>query len=131
MAKSIPSNLCVATIYDPLIGIGGSPSSERWNAAHEIGHTIGLVHNYAANVDDRSSVMDYPHTLAKINSDGSIDLSDAYTNDIGEWDKIGEGHKPHPNEYIIVNRHIEGKNYVQKYYSHTREPYYHDHSNNR
>ncbi len=30
---------------------------------------------------------------------------------IGEWDKIGEGHKPHPNEYIIVNRHIEGKNY--------------------
>lgn len=56
--------------------------------AHEIGHTIGLVHNYAANVDNRSSVMDYPHTLAKINSDGSIDLSDAYTNDIGEWDKI-------------------------------------------
>jgi len=30
---------------------------------------------------------------------------------IGEWDKIGDGHKPHPNEYIIVNRHIEGKNY--------------------
>jgi len=30
---------------------------------------------------------------------------------IGEWDKIGNGHKPHPNEYIIVNRHIEGKNY--------------------
>jgi len=30
---------------------------------------------------------------------------------IGEWDKIGNGHKPHPSEYIIVNRHIEGKNY--------------------
>jgi len=30
---------------------------------------------------------------------------------IGEWDKIGDGHKPHPNEYIIVNSHIEGKNY--------------------
>ena len=30
---------------------------------------------------------------------------------IGEWDKIGDGHKPHPNEYIIVNHHIEGKNY--------------------
>jgi len=30
---------------------------------------------------------------------------------IGEWDKIGNGHKPHPNEYIIVNRQIEGKNY--------------------
>jgi len=36
---------------------------------------------------------------------------------IGEWNKIGDGHKPHPNEYIIVNRHIEGKNYdtVQEY----------------
>lgn len=30
---------------------------------------------------------------------------------IGEWDKIGMGHKPHPGEFIIVNRHIEGKNY--------------------
>ena len=30
---------------------------------------------------------------------------------IGEWNKIGNGHLPHPNEYIIVNRHIEGKNY--------------------
>ena len=33
------------------------------------------------------------------------------TTKIGEWDKIGDGHKPHPNEYIIVNSHIEGKNY--------------------
>jgi flagellin-like protein len=30
---------------------------------------------------------------------------------IGEWNKIGMGHKPHPNEYIIVNGHNEGKNY--------------------
>ncbi len=30
---------------------------------------------------------------------------------IGEWNKIGMGHKPHPNEYIIVNAHIKGKNY--------------------
>lgn len=56
--------------------------------AHEIGHTIGLAHNYASNVDDRSSVMDYPHSLAKIKPDGTIDLSDAYTHNIGEWDKI-------------------------------------------
>ncbi|MFC2117767.1 zinc-dependent metalloprotease [Bacteroidota bacterium] len=60
----------------------------RQLSAHEVGHTIGLVHNYASNVDERSSVMDYPHSLAKIKNDGSIDLSDAYTNDIGEWDKI-------------------------------------------
>ncbi|MDX1441024.1 MAG: hypothetical protein R3237_01020 [Nitrosopumilaceae archaeon] len=31
---------------------------------------------------------------------------------IGEWDKIGNGHKPHPNEYIIVNKHLEGKSYL-------------------
>ncbi len=30
---------------------------------------------------------------------------------IGEWNKIGMGHKPHPNEYIIVNGHNEGKSY--------------------
>lgn len=31
---------------------------------------------------------------------------------IGEWNKIGNGHKPHPNEYIIINRHLDGKNYL-------------------
>ena len=30
---------------------------------------------------------------------------------IGEFNKIGNGHKPHPNEFIIVNYHIGGKNY--------------------
>lgn len=57
-------------------------------SAHEVGHTIGLVHNYASNVDGRTSVMDYPHSLATIAKDGSIDLSKAYTDDIGEWDKV-------------------------------------------
>jgi len=60
----------------------------RQLSAHEVGHTIGLAHNYASNVDNRSSVMDYPHSLAKIRNDGTIDLSEAYTNDIGEWDKV-------------------------------------------
>jgi len=30
---------------------------------------------------------------------------------IGEWNKIGLGHKPLPGEYIIVNRHLNGKTY--------------------
>ena len=57
-------------------------------AAHEVGHTIGLMHNYAASVSNRASVMDYPHPSAKLNAAGEIDLSDAYDNKIGEWDKV-------------------------------------------
>ena len=57
-------------------------------AAHEVGHTLGLMHNYAASVTDRASVMDYPHPTVKLNTSGEIDLSNAYDNKIGEWDKV-------------------------------------------
>jgi hypothetical protein len=57
-------------------------------SAHEVGHTIGLMHNYAASVSNRASVMDYPHPQAKLNAAGEIDLSDAYDDKIGEWDKV-------------------------------------------
>jgi hypothetical protein len=57
-------------------------------SAHEVGHTIGLMHNYAASVSNRASVMDYPHPLVKLNNIGKIDLSDAYDQKIGEWDKV-------------------------------------------
>lgn len=57
-------------------------------SAHEVGHTIGLMHNYAASVSNRASVMDYPHPLAKLNAAGEIDLSNAYDDKIGEWDKV-------------------------------------------
>ena len=60
----------------------------RQLSAHEVGHTLGLMHNYIASTEGRASVMDYPHPLVKIASDGSLDLSDAYATGIGEWDKV-------------------------------------------
>ena len=60
----------------------------RQLSCHEVGHTLGLGHNYASSVNDRASVMDYPHPLVKIKSDGSLDLSDAYDTGVGEWDKV-------------------------------------------
>ncbi len=60
----------------------------RQLSAHEVGHTIGLAHNFAASVDDRASVMDYPAPLADLSFDGSISLANAYDTGIGEWDKI-------------------------------------------
>src|SRR5688500_15086733 len=60
----------------------------RQLSAHEVGHTLGLTHNFAASISDRASVMDYPHPLVKIKPDGSFDLSDAYDARIGEWDKV-------------------------------------------
>ena len=74
----------------------GSPEAElsefalsriRQLSAHEVGHTIGLAHNFAASADDRASVMDYPHPLVTLSDDGQAVLDDAYDDGIGEWDK--------------------------------------------
>ena len=56
-------------------------------SAHEVGHTLGLAHNFAASVDNRASVMDYPHPYVTLNEEGELDFSQAYDVGIGEWDK--------------------------------------------
>ncbi|OKL40364.1 zinc-dependent metalloprotease [Pontibacter flavimaris] len=58
----------------------------RQLSAHELGHTLGIMHNYAAN--NNASVMDYPHPQAKLDRAGNIDLSNAYGTTIGAWDKV-------------------------------------------
>jgi hypothetical protein len=60
----------------------------RQLAAHEVGHTLGLGHEYYNSSKGRISVMDYPHPLEKLNPDGTIDLSAAYAVGIGQWDKV-------------------------------------------
>lgn len=58
----------------------------RQLSAHEVGHTIGLAHNFAASTNGRASVMDYPHPYVTL-KDGEVDFSDAYDVGIGAWDK--------------------------------------------
>ncbi|RKY87579.1 peptidase [candidate division KSB1 bacterium] len=60
----------------------------RQLACHEVGHTLGLRHNYASSVNDRASVMDYPAPLVLITKDGRLDLSNAYRPGPGRWDEL-------------------------------------------
>jgi hypothetical protein len=60
----------------------------RQLAAHEVGHTLGLMHNFSASTVKRASVMDYPPPYVTLAPDGFIDLSQAYATGIGEWDKV-------------------------------------------
>ncbi len=60
----------------------------RQHAAHEIGHTLGLQHNYIAASQGRSSVMDYPFPLITATANGTIDLRDAYRTGPGAWDTL-------------------------------------------
>ena len=64
----------------------------RQLAAHEIGHTLGLAHNFAASTSGRASVMDYPapHIDLVAGPDGEVelDVSDAYRDGCGPWDVL-------------------------------------------
>jgi len=59
----------------------------RQLSAHEVGHTIGFEHNFAASTQDRASVMDYPFPLVTFDEQGELDFSSAYDDKIGSWDR--------------------------------------------
>lgn len=92
----------------PAAGPGGfSVSAEdfamrrrRQHAAHEIGHTIGLSHNYISQSQGRTSVMDYPFPLITVDARGNLDLSKAYAPFAGAWDSLAirYGYRWYPDE---------------------------------
>lgn len=59
----------------------------RQHIAHELGHTLGLAHNFAGHINGRASVMDYPAPLIKL-TNGRIDVSEAYAPGIGAYDSL-------------------------------------------
>lgn len=59
----------------------------RQLSAHEVGHTLGIAHNFAASPKDRASVMDYPAPLVTLEN-GNLDIAQAYDAGIGDWDKL-------------------------------------------
>ena len=85
----------------------------RQLAAHEVGHTLGLQHNYIASTQGRASVMDYPHPWVKLAADGTLDLSEAYATGIGDWDKVTiqygySDFAPGTDEHKALNEIING-----------------------
>ena len=95
----------------------------RQLAAHEVGHTLGLAHNFAASSNDRASVMDYPYPLVTVGDANNIDVSDAYAVGIGAWDKraITWGYADFPEatnaaiarDAIIAETIASGLSYVE------------------
>ncbi|MEE1878432.1 zinc-dependent metalloprotease [Altererythrobacter litoralis] len=86
-------------IFQALMGAGLTDSGQpddpvkvalariRQLGAHEVGHTLGLSHNFAASSQGRYSVMDYPAPRVEL-VDGKLTIADAYGVGVGEWDKF-------------------------------------------
>jgi hypothetical protein len=80
-------------IYAALLGADAAAADTafvlarvRQVSAHEVGHTLGMQHNYIASTYERGSVMDYPAPRVRLNSSGTIDISTAYARGPGDYD---------------------------------------------
>jgi hypothetical protein len=60
----------------------------RQLSAHEVGHTLGIDHNFAASFTDDASVMDYPHPNIYLDEQGAIRLDRAYQSGVSPWDTL-------------------------------------------
>nr|WP_315248362.1 zinc-dependent metalloprotease [uncultured Duganella sp.] len=78
----------------------------RQLAAHEVGHTLGFAHNFAASRQGNGSVMDYPHPLLTITANGDIALSQPYGNGVGPWDDFIVAHTY--SEFATPQAEVEG-----------------------
>jgi hypothetical protein len=58
----------------------------RQLAAHEVGHTLGFAHNFAASTVRNGSVMDYPAPDIGLTADDELDLGHVYGVGVGPWD---------------------------------------------
>jgi hypothetical protein len=67
-------------------------SRMRQLAAHEIGHALGFMHNFASTHHPRPSVTDYPHPRVTVTPDGRLDSSGAYGRGLGPWDYFLAAH---------------------------------------
>ena len=94
--------------YKPMLEM--ALSRIRQLSAHEVGHTLGFAHNFASSVNNRSSVMDYPHPLIRV-KENEIDLSDAYANGIGDWDKVTVAYSY--SDFDGKNENMELKNILE------------------
>lgn len=82
--------------FDYLSAVAGDNSASvnmaldrvRQLSGHEVGHTLGFPHNYLGSSYGRESIMDYPAPLVEITAEGKLDLSNAYVQRIGEYDKL-------------------------------------------
>jgi hypothetical protein len=71
--------------YEPMLNL--ALARIRQLSAHEIGHTLGFAHNFAASTNNRASVMDYPHPQFELDGN-EISFANAYDTGIGPWDKV-------------------------------------------
>ncbi len=110
---SVPAETPLATLAAKADPVEVALARIRQLSAHEVGHTLGFVHNFAASTyGDRASVMDYPAPRIKIGADNQLDLSDAYAVGIGEWDKVSVqfAYSQFPegvDESLVLNRILD------------------------